>query len=244
MAPAEPTGVDATTLTDVWGEIATGFETGQGELLHQSTLAEVQEEYKPYFDRLRQHPRTLVGTEVQSVNGKGKEVLRDAEDARQWQEAVKQLLVQDIERRVETKREDLKEAYATVHSSIDMFRNNADLVPGTKQFDKDLANEFVAMVKDFEIRNNGKLIGYSVPVQPIINQLRSKLVSSRAAAATPPPAPSAQQQRAAAQPRSEDTGRWEGPQVGITSKAGSSVEGDDAAAGLMDAFFRQNGVRF
>lgn len=189
------------------------------------------------------HPRTLVGEEVQSLSHDGKETLRDAADAAQWQEAAKHLLVQTIEDRVATKQQELQGSYATVHASIDLFRNNSDLVPGTKQFDKELADEFAAMVKDYEVRSDGKLIGYSVPVQPLINQLRNKRTAARTAAAAPP-APTPQQQRAAGQQRSQDTGRWEAPQTGITSKAGSSRESDDVAAGVMEAFFRQNGMRF
>lgn len=204
----------------------------------------MQNEYKNYFDRLRVHPRTLVGEQVMAVNGKGMETLRDAEDARQWQEAIKQILASELESRVLSKQEELKDSYSTVHASIDLFRNNADLIPGTKQFDPELANEFVAMVKDFEVRSNDRLIGFSVPVQPIINQLRSKLVASRAAAEAPQAPPTPQQQRASEQARSQETGRWEAPQGGISSKAGSSVETNDDAAGVLSAIFRQNQMRF
>ena len=235
--------VDASSLTDTWGEVATSFQNSQADFLQKQTLEEVQNEYKNYFDRLRVHPRTLVGEQVMAVNGKGMETLRDAEDARQWQEAIKQILASELESRVQSKQEELKDAYSTVHASIDLFRNNADLIPGTKQFDPELANEFVTMVKDFEVRSNDRLIGFSVPVQPIINQLRSKLVASRAAAAAPP-SESPQQQRASEQARSQETGRWEAPQGGISSKAGSSVETNDDAAGVLSAIFRQNQMRF
>ena len=202
----------------------------------------MQEEYAPFFERLRVHPRTLVGQEVQSLTGQGKERLRDTADAREWQEAVKELLADDMDSRVATKREELKDVFASVHSSIDLFRNNVDLVPGSKQFDKELADQFITVVKDYEQRSNGKLIGWSLPVQPLVNQLRNVLAAKRATPPTPP-APSAHQQRAAEQARNP-IGQWAGPQSGITSKAGQSSDGsENPANGIMEAFFRQNGIR-
>ena len=222
--------------------MANSFEERQAEALHNTALAEVREEHSKYFDHLEQHARLLVGKEVPSLTGDGTEVLRDTADAREWQEAVKSILVQEVQARTDAKKEELNDVFATVHASIDLFRNNPDLIPGTKQFDKEFADQAVELLKDYEQRANGKLIGYTVPVQPIINQLRQQLTKTRAAAAAPPPAPSPQQQRVAEQPRN-DTGQW-APQAGVTSKAGSSAGVDDSSAGLMEAFFRQNGMTF
>ena len=86
------------------------------------------------------------------------------------------------------------------------------------------------------------LSGLATVAESIINQLRQQLTKTRAAAAATPPAPSPQQQRVAEQPRN-DTGQW-APQAGVTSKAGSSAGVDDSSAGLMEAFFRQNGMTF
>lgn len=194
----------------------------------------------------------LVGERVPSLKGDGEETLRDAQDARDWQEAVKHLLVQEVESRAETRAESLREVFNTVHASIDLFRNNVDLIPGTKQFDKELADQFAAVAKEYELRSGDKLVGYSVPVQPLINQLRQQLAAKRAAAASPPAAaapaqaagaaqPSAAQQRAAEQPRTP-TGQWTGPQAGVTSKAGQSSDDDNEAQGLYEAFLRQNGI--
>lgn len=216
------------------------------EYLQKSALEEVREEYKEYFERLNMHPRLLVGQEVNSLTGQGKERLRDANDAREWQEAAKHLLVSEVEERATKQADELRNVFDTVHSSIDLFRNNIDLVPGTKQFDKELAEQFVSLAKDYELRSNGKLIGYSVPVQPMINQLRSQLAASRASAAAAPaaaaasPAPSARAQQAAAQPRTPG-GQFDSPQGGLRSKAGQSSDGASEAEGLLDAFFRQNG---
>lgn len=237
-----PAGVaDATALTEKWGEISTAFETRQAEHLQQSALGEVRTEYKEYFDRLQMHPRLLVGQEVESLTGQGREKLRDTADAKDWQDAVKRLLAQEVESRALAKADELKDVFTTVHSSIDLFRNNVDLIPGTKQFDKQLADQFAALAKEYELRSDGKLIGYSVPVQPMINQLRSQLAAQKAATASAAAAATSKQQQAAQQPRTA-TGQFDGPQAGITSKAGQSSSGsDDVAAGLMEAFYRQNG---
>lgn len=206
----------------------------------------MREEHAKYFEHISQHPRLLVGKEVPSPTGNGMEVLRDSADAKEWQEAVKHLLVEEVAARAETKKDELADVFQTVHESIELFRNNPDLIPGTKQFDRELADKATAMLKDYELRANDKLIGYSVPVQPIINQIREQLTTSRAAAApsTPPAAaaPTPAQQRAAEQPRN-DAGQW-APQAGVPSKAGSSGGIDDSAAGLLEAFARQNGFSF
>lgn len=202
-------------------------------------------EYGRYFEAIGQHPRALVGQEVPSATGQGMERLRDAADAASWQDAIKHQLAQEVQARVEGRQEDMRETFATIHSSIDLFRNNGDLVPGTKQFDKELADEFVKLAKDYELRSDGKLIGYSVPVQPLINSVRSQLASRRSAAPAAPaaPVPGARAEQAAQQPR-DGAGRWEGPQAALRSKAGSGGDGgEDIAGGLMDAFFRQNGVQ-
>lgn len=209
----------------------------------------MREEFPKHFDHVQRHPRELVGMEVPKVNGQpGFEKLRDAQDAADWQEAMKRLLVAEVQGRVSTKQDELRGTYDTIHASIDLFRNNVDMVPGTKQFDNELAKRFVDMTKEYELRSDGKLVGYSVNVQPLINQIRAGLGRERAAQQPPKAAPAAaagptaQQQRAAEQPRNP-VGQFDAPQAGIQSRAGSSAgTGDDAAAGVMDAFFRQNGV--
>lgn len=206
----------------------------------------MREEFPRHFEALQQHPRLLVGEEVPDPKTGNMIRLRDSADATDWQAAMKHVLVAEIESRAAAKQGEMAGVFETVHSSIDLFRNNADLIPGAKQFDKELANEFAAAVKDYETRTaEGKLIGFSVPVQPLINQIRTRLTAQRAAASAPSApaaAPTPQQQRVQEQPRTA-TGQWEAPQAGITSKAGSSGNSDDTAAGVMEAFFRQNGIR-
>ena len=185
----------------------------------------MQDEYKNYFDALRQHPRLLVGTQVPSLTGdEGQmETLRDASDAREWQEAVKSLLTEEVRERAEKSMEENKGILDTVHASIELFTQNKDLVPGTRQFNRQLADRFAAMAKPYELRVDGKLHGYTIPVQPLIDQLRTQIANER------PAAP------AAAQPEKRGPGRPKGsgkpvdpPQRGIKAKAGSeSGEAED-----------------
>lgn len=226
--PAEWTA-SAEELTPKLGELSTALEENIAKSYHEETLAEIREEHARYFDELEKHPRLLVGTEVPRIDGKeGMETLRDANDAREWQEAVKSILVEEVRSRTTAKLEENNDYLTTIHQSIELFQNNADLVPGTKEFDVELANKFATFVKDFELRDDDKkLLGYSVPVQPIINQLRTDLAAARAAtkpaegAAAPASSndtkPSAQQ----------TTSPEDAPQAGITSKAGESSEGKD-----------------
>lgn len=209
----------------------------------EAALRELQSEHGRYFDAIKQHPRMLVGQEVPSINGEGMETLRDSKDAQDWQEAVKQLLLNEVNDRAARRSEDDREMMTVLHGSIELFQRNSDLVPGTREFDKDLANEFARMAKPYEVRVDGKLSGYSVPVQGIVDTLRKQLVERRAAAVTPPAAvPAAPAKRgapapqaAAGQPAAPATGVAsapvdDGPQAGIPSKAGASSESEDFSA--------------
>lgn len=181
----------------------------------------------------------MVGQEVPSLReGGGTVTLRDAADAKEWQEAVKSILIREVQDRASRKADDVKPMMETLHGSIGLFQNNADLVPGTKQFDLDLANRFADLAKPYELRVEEKLVGYTIPVQPLVNQVRSQLAAERAARATTAApaapaaaaAPTAQQQRAAEQQRNQ-VGQFanpDAPQAGIASKAGAGAadEGD------------------
>lgn len=172
-------------------------------------------------------------------------MLRDSTDAKEWQEVVKQQLAAEVEARVDAGKQELSGVFDTVHASIDLFRNNVDLVPGTRQFDRELADEFATFAKPYELRSDGKLMGYSVPVQPMINQIRTQVAARRAKAApatTPPAAAPAQAHHSAGQARTP-AGQFDGPQAGLQSKAGSGGDGSDNVGGqVLDAFLRQNGV--
>lgn len=173
-----------------------------------------------YFDALEKHPRMLVGTQVPAIGKEGFETIKDTADAREWQEAVKGLLVEEIRDRAGRAMEEDSTNLATVHASIELFQKNKDLIPGTKGFDLELANRFANLVKPYEARVEGKLHGYSIPVQPIIDQLRTQITAERAAA----PAAAAP---AAGAPAVKAKKVADPPQAGITSKPGHS--GDDSS---------------
>lgn len=179
----------------------------------------MQEEHAQYFEALNKHPRLLVGTQVPAIGKEGTETLRDTNDAREWQEAVKSILVEEVRDRAGRKLDESKDFLQTVHASIELFQNNVDLVPGTKNFDIELANRFAKLAAPYELRVDEKLQGYSIPVQPIIDQLRTQLTAERAAK---PAAPAAAAKVPAAPARQVDP-----PQAGISSKAGSGGSGED-----------------
>lgn len=210
----------------------TAFETRQADELRQTALEEVQTEYSKYFEAINQHPRALVGQEVPSMVGEGMEVLRDSADAKDWQDAAKQQLASEVQDRASRRADEVKPMMQTLHASVELFRQNHDLIPQTRQFDRELADRFAALSKPYELRVDGKLSGFSIPVQPLIDSVRAQLTTERAAKAAPPapPAPAGQptpqQQRAAEQTRN-GAGQFhntDAPQAGIPSKAGMSGE--------------------
>ena len=221
-APGLSTGIDASTLTDTFAEISTKIETNIRDSMLEEALVAVRNDYGNYFDALEKHPRMLVGQEVPSLVGEGMEVLRDSTDAKEWQEAVKTILSKEIQQRADVRGEELNTTFETLHASVDLFKNNPDLIPGTKQFNRGLADSFTKLVKDYEVRNDaGKLIGYAVPVQPLINSLRSQqkaAAPAAAPAAAKPVAPAAAPAAPAA-----------APQAGIRSNAGSAGGGDSSS---------------
>lgn len=175
----------------------------------------MRENYGKYFEALEKHPRLLVGSEVPAIGKEGMERLKDSNDAKEWQEAVKSILVAEIQEQARKKIEESSDFMETVHASIDLFKNNPDLIPGTKGFNVDLANAFAEVAQPYEVRVEGKLQGYSIPVQPIINSLRKGM--AKAAAPATPAAPAA----------TSPTETPDPPQAGIPSKAGNSTEKED-----------------
>lgn len=194
----------------------------------ESAFEEVREEYPKYFEALELHPRQLVGETVPRIGQEGEEVLRDSKDAEEWQAAVKQILTNEVRDRATRIMDDSAEVLATLHQSIELFQNNADMIPGTKQFDKELADRFADLLKPYEVRVEGALQGYQIPTQPLINQLRAQLAAERqtrgvtAPVASPAAVPPAA--AAAAGPPAQPTDQ---PQAGIPAKAGSGAETED-----------------
>jgi hypothetical protein len=199
-------------------------------------LNEVREQHAPYFEALEKHPRLLVGTQVPAIGKEGMETIRDTDDAREWQDAVKQILVEEVKGRAQKELTDNGDFLTTVHASIELFQNNTDLIPGTAEFDTELANRFAEFAAPYELRVEDKLQGYSIPVQPLIDRIRSQLVAERASAAsksgTPgTPAAGAPGAPAAAAPSGSPAQTQqkppEPPQAGIPSKAGNSDSSED-----------------
>jgi len=181
---------------------------------------------------LEQQPRQLIGKTVPKTDGtEGDEVLKDSADAREWQETVRAELIKEVRDRTSRKADEARSSMETLHSSLKLFQDNADLVPDTKQFDLELATQFLAFARAYEKVEDGKFVGYTIPVQPLVDQVRATLTAARtaAAAATGAAAPTAQQQAAAAQARNQ-AGQFtnpDAPQAGIQSRAGNSAEGKE-----------------
>lgn len=180
-------------------------------------------EHAKYFDALNKHPRLLVGQQVPAIGKEGMETLRDSADAKEWQDAVKSILVEEVRDRAGRQMEESKDFLNTVHSSIELFQNNLDLIPGTKGFDVELANQFAEYATPYELRVDGKLQGYSIPVQPLIDRLRTQLTASRAAKPAAPAAPATPAAGGVLTPPPAA----EPPQAGIPSKSGNSSSQED-----------------
>lgn len=200
------------------GTLSTAIEKNVSEAFQRTAFEAVQEEHPQYFEALDKHPRLLVGTDVPAIGKEGMERLTSSEDAREWQEAVKSILVQEINARAQVQIDESRDILETVHAAVDLFKNNADLIPGGTGFDRQLADQFATLAAPYEVRVDGMLRGYSIPVQPIIDNLRSQLVATRTAAPAPP---------AVAPTEARPAEVVEPPQAGIPSKAGNSSEKED-----------------
>lgn len=225
-APGESVGFDATALDSNWGDVLSGLESRTNEELEFIALEDVKSEFASYVNAVNTPPRMLVGTKVPKLGGAPgeEETLRDSRDAAEWQETVKVQLAAEVKSRASRSRDEVAPMLETLHSSVELLRGNPDLIPGSRQFSLPLLTEFLQLAQPYEMRVEGKLTGYTIPVQPLVDQIRTRITS--AAAAAPPPAPV---NRAANQPRAQN-GTWtapeDGPQAGILSQAGSSG-GDD-----------------
>lgn len=142
---------------------------------------------------------------------------------------MKSVLVEEVQDRVSRSLEDSAGIMQTLHASIELFQNNADLVPNTTAFDQELADRFATMAAPYELRADGKLQGYTIPVQPLIDSIRDQLTSERAArtAATKETESPAAPASPAAAGTSSTPAAADAPQAGIQSKAGNSGELED-----------------
>lgn len=202
--------------------MSTKLENAISNQLKQQAFNTTRAEYENYFQALETHPRLLVGKEVPAIGKDGMETLKDSNDAKEWQEAVRELLIQEIQDGARKLEEGAAPQIQILHASLDLFKNNKDLIPGTKQFNRKLADEFAKVAQPYEVRHEGKLRGYSIPVQPIIDALRSQMTQPAATVDT-----SVHQSPASAPPAGQQSPPSEAPQAGIPSKAGSSAEKED-----------------
>lgn len=202
--------------------MSTKLENAISNQLKQQAFNATRAEYENYFQALETHPRLLVGKEVSAIGKDGMETLKDSNDAKEWQEAVRELLIQEIQDGARKLEEGAAPQIQILHASLDLFKNNKDLIPGTKQFNRQLADEFAKVAQPYEVRHEGKLRGYSIPVQPIIDALRSQMTQPAATVDT-----SVHQSPASAPPAGQQSPPSEAPQAGIPSKAGSSAEKED-----------------
>ena len=236
---------DAADLAPNWTAAIEGLEKRQNYELTLDAVNNVKTEFAQYIDAVEAAPRYLVGKTVPKADGSdGEERLNDAQDARDWQEEIKKQLAREVQSRVRAGQEANKTQMELLHNSIELFRGNPDLVPRTKQFDKELADQFSEMILPYAVRTaDGKIAGWNIDVRPMLVTLRQRLTAERAKAPAAPAKaaePTAQQQRAAQQQRTEQ-GKFSGhpadnpggPQAGIQSQAGTS--GDDE--GGLDTLF-------
>lgn len=180
-------------------------------------VEQAQEDYPQYIEMLQLHPLELVGKELPSIDGSdGGVTFRTSQEVADYQEAVKTILQRELEKSVEQHRASSDEVLEVVHASIELFQNNPDIVPGSKGYNKQLASEFVKIAEPYALKLNGKLTGYSIPVQGLLDQVRARVKAAPAAAAAP--AKKAAAKKAAPGAR---------PQAGIPSRAGASGDSAD-----------------
>lgn len=235
------TGYDYATIAPKFGEASNAIQERMESSFRATALNEVREAIDPRFmEVLGKRPLLLVGDSVPNLKDRTKPdmVLRDSSEAREYQETLQGLLEDEVNDKVAQKSESVRPMMSVIQESVLMFQNNQDLVPNTKQYDPELAKRFTDIAKSYELRVNGKLYGYQVNVQPLINSIRSQIAVERTKnGAAPAPAasaaPAGQQQ-----PRNQQ-GQFEAPQAGISSKSAMSGEGGDddfsvfwAAAGM------------
>lgn len=195
--------------------MAESLETRFTESAQQMAVAQAQEDYPHYIEVLELHPLELVGKELPSIDGSDTPlVFRTATEVEQYQSAVETILSRELQADVVQRRQQSDEILDVVHASIQLFQDNPDLVPGAKSYNKALAAEFVRTAEPYALRMNGKLTGYSIPVQGLVDQARARV---KAAPATP-----------AAKAPAKKAAPGAKPQAGIPSKAGAGGgEGED-----------------
>lgn len=219
-SPVEPQRAVVTPevqpVVDNLSNLGTAFEERLTVSFQEQAMEEFQDVYENYIETLDKHPLELVGQEVPALNEEGTPtVYNTTEQVKDYQEALKVVLGRLLRQRVDELREEVGPTADVVHSSITLFQNNPDLIPGTAGFNKDLADQVARLVKPYELKMDGKLTGYNIDIQGIVDQARGQLT---AAPATPAPAA----KKSAPAKKSATP-----PQGGIASRAGKSGEGEE-----------------
>lgn len=179
----------------------------------QDVVARTEEVYGHYTQLLELHAMELVGKALPPIDGSDERfVPSSVQEAQQYQEAVNSMLVRQMRGEIEAMRQADDEVISVVHDSITLFQNNPDLIPNSKSFNKPLADHVMKLVQPYALRLDGKLTGFSIDIQGIIDQARGQFKAA-------PPAPT----------KKAATGRTTAPrpQGGLASKAGTSGAGDE-----------------
>ena len=235
------TGV-STPVPNPWGgaprpyaDVAPLFDTASKQLIESSEAAlreaaiqEIRKDIDPsIIQAINSPPRLLIGDTVPSIKAGGEpEVIKSSEDAKDWQDAVRQVISAQIATRTEALMGEARPVLSTLQDSVSLFRNNKDLVPGTNEFNPELVRRFITMAGAYIHRIDGKAVGFRVDVQPLIDSIRDEL-------GTTAPAPTARQEQVAGQARTPE-GRFDAPQAGIPSTSGLSGVEEES----YDAFWK------
>lgn len=204
-APADSTG----SAGDYQFPIDTErFTAAISERVDEQVSKQIQEEYGAYLQALQVSPSALVGRTVPGLDSDEDITLASREEADRWQQGVRQELGYIVDGMTKEAQQKMQEQYQPLQHVVDLFRNNPDLVPGAPGFNKNLADLVAEHAKDYAVTNEeGKITGYKVPLQPLVNALRKVF---------------AQPTTVASKPKQEKTAPAEKPQVGLRSQAGQS----------------------
>lgn len=232
-APVQPApavvGADDKVLVQQIGELSEKLEERFEASFRQQAVEQAQQDYPHYIEKLNMHPLELVGKELPAIDGSDETITpRTAEEVREWQEAVKVILGRELEASVAEKQAESAEVLDVVHSSIELLRDNPDIVPGSKSYNKELAKRFIKLAEPYALKMNDKLTGFSIPMQGLLNQVRAQVqaeTKAGAAGGTPP----AKKAAPAAK-----------PQAGIPSAAGTSGDAAEDYSAMWGALGIKN----
>ncbi|QKY80407.1 hypothetical protein SEA_PABST_49 [Microbacterium phage Pabst] len=239
-------GLELSVVTPLWAPAREEAFKRMDQSFRQAAIQQLQEEINPEFiTSLQSTPSELVGQEVLSIRAGApadeKVVLRTRADAAEYLQDLNGIVQKEINGITAERRDAARPIATVIQESFLLFENNPDLIPGTKGYDHELASRFAEIASTYEVKINGKVIGYQdINVQPLINSLRKDLEKQRGANGVTAAQQRAEQQRQAAAAQERNTaGQFQGPQGGVLSKSGN--QGD--AAEDFSAFWSASGVQ-